>query len=84
MKLKELMEYLKNDSDYVIWDYDKKLTYVPKKGYLVEPEIYYGTREEIEEASKDDDLEKYEVLYIGLDPNSRDLIQIMVKVVKPE
>lgn len=84
MNLRELMNYLDTESDYVIWDHKKQLTYVPKKGYLVEPEIYYGTREEIEEASKCDDLENYEVLSIGLDPACQDLIQIIVRIEQPE
>lgn len=84
MKLKELMNYLDNDSDYVIWDHKKQLTYIPKKGYLVDPEIAFGTRAEIEEALSDDDLEDYDVLSIGLDQASQNLIQIIVKAEKPE
>lgn len=84
MNLKELMNYLDNDSDYVIWDYHKKLTYVPKKGYIVDPEICFGTREEIEEALKNEDLNNYEVLSIGLDPASTDLIQIIIRIKQPE
>lgn len=84
MKLKELMNYLDTESDYVIWDHNKQLTYVPKKGYLVDPEICFGTRHEIEEALKNDNLNKYEVLSIGLDPSSADLIQIIVRTEKPE
>lgn len=84
MNLRELMNYLDTESDYVIWDHKKQLTYVPKKGYLVDPEVAFGTRYEIEEALKNDDLDNYEVLSIGLDPASQNLIQIIVRIEQPE